>query len=93
MSTVSGIEAFDCGDDVLRVTGQVDGQDVEASGWVSATTNHYAATDYDSDGNLKDGAEPQQMSVAQIRAYCRQLLLDAAAAAPEIAAAEPRRVL
>jgi hypothetical protein len=93
VSHVSNIEAFDVGDDVLRVTGQVDGEPVEARGWLSATTNHYPPTAYAADGHLKDGAKSQKMTEAQVRAYCRGLLLEAAAAQAEPTPDAPKRVL
>lgn len=54
----------------------------EARGWLSALTNHYDASAYDADGNLKDDAKPRQMTTAERRAYCEGLLVAAVEAAP-----------
>jgi methylaspartate ammonia-lyase len=101
MPRVTKLEAFDAGDDVLLVRGKVDGQPVEARGWVSATTNHYRSSDYHpaghSDpnvaGHLREGAEPQPMTTRQVRDYCRRLLLEAAGGVVPAEPPEPTRIL
>lgn len=78
-TTVTG--AYDMGNDVLKVTGQVDGieVEVEARGWVSALTNHYGPECYTMDettGALMrvEGATPRAMTAEERLAYFCTLL-------------------
>jgi hypothetical protein len=50
---------------------------IEATGWVSAMTNHYDPDAYGNDGHLLEDAKPRQMTSAERKSYCEQLLLDA----------------
>jgi hypothetical protein len=70
--------AHDIGGDVLEVRGSVDGEEVTATGWVSALTNHYDASAYGDDGHLRDGAKPRKMTKAEQLDYCRRLLVGVA---------------
>jgi len=81
------LETLDAGADVLLVRGTVDGAQVEARGWLSATTNHYSADAYKADGSRKSGAKPRRMTAAEARAYCARLLEAAAPIAPPAPAA------
>lgn len=82
-------EVLDAGGDVLLVRAtDADGNEVEAAGWVSATTNHYDPSAYSSDpetGELvrDEKAEPRAMTPAEVGAYALSLLPPAAAAATE----------
>lgn len=70
-------KAVDAGDDVLVVTGTVDGVEVEARGWVSAVSNHYAPSDYGDDGHRKDDAKAKVMTTQEQAAYFASLLVAA----------------
>ena len=79
---------LDLGNDVLEVTGTVDGVDgpdgspmlFVVNGWVSAMTNHYGPEQYGDDGHLVDGAKPRQMTPDERMAYWQSLLTNAAPA-------------
>ncbi len=72
--TVLVYQVEDRGGDVLYVRGSVDGVEVEALGWVSATTNHYDPADVGEDGYPKPGAKTRAMTAAEARAYVEGLL-------------------
>lgn len=79
------IEVVDAGEDRLLVRGRdADGNELEATGWVSATTNHYEPGSYDEDGNLFVDARPRAMTAEEVGTYALGLLgVDVAAAAPK----------
>lgn len=78
-------EIVNCGDDLLRVTATLDtGDTITATGWVSATTNHYDPAAYDVDGNLVAKATPRAMTPTEVGEYAQQLVLDQH---PQLAAA------
>lgn len=68
--------------DRLQVVGHwIDAQGqavtVTASGWVSATTNHYPPESYDAEtGHRHDGATARHMSEAELVDYARGLLAE-----------------
>lgn len=62
--------------DVLLVEGIVDGAVATATGWVSATTNHYEPKSYGADGHLKPTARPRARTRPEVLAYARRLLLE-----------------
>lgn len=68
-------EILDAGDDVLIVRGTIDGKEVTAHGWLSATANHYSADAYHN-GHRKEGATPRKMSAKEKRAYCERLIVE-----------------
>lgn len=70
--TVTSIK--DAGNDVLAVEGVRDARVITATGWVSATTNHYAADTYDDDGHRKQGSTPREMARSEVLEYARGLL-------------------
>lgn len=71
--TVTSVDNI--GGDVLQVTGtDAAGNEITAQGWVSATTNHYPASDYDADGNLAAGATPVAMTATEVWQYAHRLL-------------------
>lgn len=72
--TVAVTRVVDLGNDVLEVSGTVDDQAVTATGWVSAMSNYYPATAYDSEGHLKASATPAEMTDRQKTAYWKSLL-------------------
>lgn len=57
---------------------------VEATGWVSATTNHYDPDAYDEDGHLIADAKPRTMTAAEVGEYALSLLTPAAPAATQV---------
>jgi hypothetical protein len=69
----------DLGDDVLLVRGVVDGQLLEAHGWVSAFESCFDPSDYDEDGHHKDGAKRRARTDAEKHEYVLALLAIAAA--------------
>lgn len=68
-------------EDALLVSGRIDGEPVEARGWISATVNHYDPGQYDANGNLLDGAKPRPMTDAEILGYCARVLAESASPA------------
>ena len=79
MADVKVTEVRELGNDVLLVEGAVDGVDVRAQGWVSATTNHFDADAYGADGHRKPDATPRKMTAKERREYCARLLVEALA--------------
>jgi hypothetical protein len=92
-SDVKVLEILDVGNDVLRVVGIVDGVEVLAHGWVSATTNHFDEADYEdipepkqgqvhkgkvAGRHLKPGAQSRVMDDSEKRAYAARRLLEQA---------------
>lgn len=76
------VSVADLGDDVLgAVAHDEEGNEFSATGWVSATTNHYDPESYDSDGNLVKKAKPRAMTPAEVTTYALSLF------APQIEAA------
>lgn len=71
MSTVTVTSVKDVGGDVLNVEGVREAQRITATGWVSATTNHY---DLDANGSRVKGAKPRTMTEAEILEYARGIL-------------------
>lgn len=80
----------DVGEDVLRTTGIVTLFDAEgnaaqqipvtATGWVSATTNHFGEECYQQRGgerHRKDTAKPRLMTEVEVGHYCYRLLREA----------------
>lgn len=83
-------EVLDLGDDLLLVKAvDADGNEHEATGWVSATTNHYSLDAYDAKGNLSKDAKPRAMTPAEVGDYAISLL---APTTPEPDQPEPRAV-
>jgi hypothetical protein len=76
-------DVLNCGNDVLLVKAEVDGQVYEARGWVSAIENHYDDSAYDDDGNRAASAKRRAMTSAEVGDYALRLLLEAH---PELAA-------
>lgn len=78
-------EVLDVGDDVLLVKAlDDDGNELEARGWVSATSNHYDPGSYDAAGNLLPDARPRAMTAEEVGSYALGLLgVDVATAAPK----------
>jgi len=69
--------------DALLVVGTIDGTQVQAQGWLSATTNHFGANAYEEDGSRKDSANPRVMSPDELLVYAAGLL-DAQNPAPPV---------
>jgi hypothetical protein len=68
-------KVLDLGDDTLQVTGlDGDGNEVTATGWVSAMTNFYPDTAYDETGQRKATAKPRAMTKAEQKNYWLSLL-------------------
>lgn len=90
MSKIVILETLAQGD-VLLVRGTVDGEPVEARGWLSATRNHVCESDFEevkpgckhrcAGRHHKVGAKPREMTKAEARAYCERLLREAVAPA------------
>lgn len=85
--TITPRSATPAANDVLTVTGDVViefGGDtytcpLSATGWVSATQQHYPSDAYtagDQGTQLAEGAEPRAMTPDEVADYCRQLLVD-----------------
>lgn len=62
--------------DMLTIVGVQDEQTYYASGWLSATTNHFDASVYTKDGNRKPNAKPRTMTDAEKLAYYERLLIE-----------------
>lgn len=73
MTTITVTSVKDAGSDVLAVEGVRDAQIITATGWVSATTNHY---DVDDEGARVKDAKPRTMTEAEILNYARALLAE-----------------
>lgn len=69
------VDVLDIGGDVLLVRGRRGEQEIEAQGWVSATTNHYPPEAYD-EGELRDEATPRAMSKEEVGVYALRLLAE-----------------
>ena len=64
------LKVTDDGKDRLTVTALLDdGTEAEFTGWASATTNHYPADKYTSDGSLKANATARAMTDAEKTTY------------------------
>jgi hypothetical protein len=87
MAEIELVEVLDAGDDVLLARGRRGEEELEARGWVSATTNHYPPDAYDEAGALRDDAKPRAMSADEVGAYALALLREQHPEPP--AAAEP----
>jgi hypothetical protein len=80
--TVQITDVLDAGDDVLLVRAvDADGNELEATGWVSATTNHYAPSAYSKDAEtdelVRDAkVEPRAMTPAEVGEYAKRLMLE-----------------
>lgn len=61
------------GDLLLAVARDQDGNEHTATGWVSATTNHYDPESYDTDGNLIKKAKPRSMTTVEVATYALSL--------------------
>jgi hypothetical protein len=74
----------DVGGDVLQVAAHDDdGTAYAATGWVSATTNHYDPSAYDESGDLVEGSQSRAMTPDEVGTYAMQLLVEQS---PELAA-------
>jgi hypothetical protein len=96
--TTQILQTLDAGNDVLIVRGTVDGQPVEACGWLSAMTQHFDDHDYEDipeateddvhgkahGRHRKADAVPREMTADEKRAYCTRLLETAAGVATPI---------
>jgi hypothetical protein len=82
MAKIVVTEAFDLGADVLLARGKINGDEIEARGWISAMENHYAPGDYDTIGLLKTTAKARKMNKAERIAYCEQLLAESSQQEP-----------
>lgn len=89
MRQIEPLKLLDLGNDVLEVHGTIDGRAATARGWVSATTNHYNADDYEeiaepakgkqhkgevAGRHLKASAKPRVMTKAERLSYAIRLL-------------------
>lgn len=68
------VSVEDLGNDVLgAVARDEEGNEFAATGWVSATTNHYDPESYDSNGNFTKKAKPRTMTPAEVSTYALSL--------------------
>jgi hypothetical protein len=87
VADVKLLSVNDAGGDVLVVKAAVGDLEIEARGWVSATTNHYDDASLDSKtGHRRAGARPRAMTPKEIGAYARRLIVEQH---PELSAAKP----
>jgi hypothetical protein len=77
MSSLTLTSVRDLGDDRLEAVATDDaGNEYRATGWVSATTNHFDPHAYGDDGHLDPKAEPRQMTAAEVGEYALSLILE-----------------
>lgn len=94
MSDLTIVSVVDAGADVLLATAHdADGNELEARGWVSATTNHYDASAYRKDGSRDPKTAARAMTPTEVGEYARTLVIeqhfpDALPAAPTAIAFE-----
>lgn len=82
MTDFTILQTTHVGDDLLLVRGthpDVVGSDgepaiLEASGWVSAITNHYDDNSLDANGQRKPGTKARVMTASEAQAYVQRLL-------------------
>lgn len=64
------------GNDILLVIGNINGEEVQAHGWVSAINNHYDDFHYLENGHRLNDALHREMTEEEKREYCKRLLVD-----------------
>ena len=62
--------------DTLNILGVQDGQTYYASGWLSATTNHFDGSAYQKDSHRKPNAKSRTMTDDEKMAYYVRLLIE-----------------